>query len=147
MTARSRWLLLLALVAFASAICGVFVGKIVVDRPRPKETELHALLHGELKLTPQQHVKIDAIEARFAVRRKALELDMRAANARLAEAIEAEHGYGPKVTAAIDQSHVAMGALQKETLEHLFEMRAVLDSEQAKMFDSTVVKALTADAR
>lgn len=29
MTARSRWLLLLALVAFASAICGVFVGKIV----------------------------------------------------------------------------------------------------------------------
>ncbi len=51
------------------------------------------------------------------------------------------------MTAAIDQSHVAMGALQKETLEHLFEMRAVLDPEQAKRFDSTVVKALTADAR
>ncbi|MDZ4136947.1 MAG: periplasmic heavy metal sensor, partial [Paracoccaceae bacterium] len=83
----------------------------------------------------------------FAVRRKALELDMRAANARLGEAIEAEHGYGPKVTAAIDQSHKTMGQLQMETLEHLFEMRAVLDPEQAKMFDSTVVKALTADAR
>jgi Spy/CpxP family protein refolding chaperone len=105
------------------------------------------VLHKTLKLTPQQHGKIDAIEARYAVRRKALEFEMRAANARLAEAIEEEHGYGPKVTAAIDHSHTVMGALQKETLEHLFAMREVLNPEQAKMFDSTVVKALTADAR
>lgn len=143
----SRRLLLLALVAFAAAICGVFIGRIIADRPRASETELHALLHNKLELTAQQQVKIDAIEARFAVRRKALDLEMRAANARLAEAIESEHGYGPKVTAAIDHSHVAMGELQKETLEHLFAMRAVLNPEQAKMFDSTVVKALTADAR
>ncbi|HQV04507.1 MULTISPECIES: periplasmic heavy metal sensor [unclassified Novosphingobium] len=142
-----RQLLLLALVAFASAICGVFIGRLVADRPRASETELHALLHSELELTSQQQVKIDAIEARFAVRRKALELEMRAANARLAEAIEIEHGYGPKVTAAIDQSHLVMGEMQKETLEHLFAMRAVLNPEQAKMFDNTVVKALTADAR
>lgn len=143
----SRRLLLLALVAFAAAICGVFIGRVIADRPRASETELHALLHNKLELTAQQQVKIDAIEARFAVRRKALDLEMRAANARLAEAIESEHGYGPKVTAAIDHSHVAMGELQKETLEHLFAMRAVLNPEQAKMFDSTVVKALTADAR
>jgi nickel and cobalt resistance protein CnrR len=91
-TLGSRWLLLLALVAFVSAICGVFIGRYVADRPRASETELHALLHRELELSPQQHVKIDEIEARFAVRRKALELEMRAANARLAEAIEAEHG-------------------------------------------------------
>lgn len=143
----SRWLLLLALVAFVSAICGVFIGRFVADQPQARETELHALLHSELKLSAQQHVKIDEIEARFAVRRKALELEMRAANARLAEAIEAEHGYGPKVTTAIDQTHLVMGEMQKETLEHLFAMREVLNPEQAKMFDSTVVKALTADAR
>jgi len=40
-----------------------------------------------------------------------------------------------------------MGEQQKETLEHLFAMRSVLAPQQAKMFDSTVVKALTADAR
>lgn len=40
-----------------------------------------------------------------------------------------------------------MGELQKETLEHLFAMRAVLNPDQAKLFDSTVVKALTVDAR
>lgn len=143
----SRRLLLIALVAFASAICGVFLGWLVTDRSQASETELHALLHSDLRLTSQQQVKIDAIEAQFAVRRKALELEMLAANARLAEAIEAEHGYGPQVTAAIDQSHLVMGEMQKETLEHLFAMRAVLNPEQAKMFDNTVVKALTADAR
>ena len=143
----SRRILFIALIAFVFAIAGVFIGRLVSDQPRANETELHALLHSELELTPQQEVKIDAIEARFAVRRKALELEMRAANARLAEAIEEEHGYGPKVTAAIDQSHIVMGQLQKETLEHLFAMREVLNPEQAKMFDSTVVKALTADAR
>ena len=143
----SRRIWLIALIAFASAVAGVFVGRLISEQPRANETELHAVLHKTLKLTPQQHGKIDAIEARYAVRRKALEFEMRAANARLAEAIEEEHGYGPKVTAAIDHSHTVMGALQKETLEHLFAMREVLNPEQAKMFDSTVVKALTADAR
>ena len=40
-----------------------------------------------------------------------------------------------------------MGDLQKETLQHLFAMRSVLDRDQAAMFDKRVVKALTADAR
>lgn len=142
-----RRVFLIALVAFVSALAGVFIGRYIADQPRAKETELHAVLHEQLKLNSQQHTKVDAIEAKFSVRRKALELEMRAANVRLAEAIAEEHGYGPKVTAAIDHSHVIMGELQKETLEHLFAMRAVLNPEQARMFDSTVVKALTADAR
>ena len=143
----TRRILLLVLVVFIAAIAGVFIGRIVADQPKASETELHALLHKELDLTAQQHSKIDAIEARFAARRKALEFKMRAANAHLAEAIELEHGYGPQVTAAIDHTHMIMGELQKQTLEHLFAMRSVLTPQQAKMFDSTVVKALTADAR
>ena len=67
--------------------------------------------------------------------------------ARLAEAIEAEHGYGPKVTAAVDHVHHVMGEMQKSTLEHLFEMRAVMNPDQARRFDKSVVKALTAEAR
>ncbi len=51
------------------------------------------------------------------------------------------------MTEAIDHTHDVMGTLQKETLEHLFEMRAVLNREQAQEFDESVVKALTADAR
>ena len=143
----SRRLLIFGLVAFLAALAGVLAGRFVVEAPRASETEWHALLHSQLKLSPAQQVKIDRIEAKFALRRDALELDMRAANIRLAQAIEAEHGYGPRVTEAIDETHRVMGELQKETLQHLFAMRVVLDREQAAMFDKSVVKALTADAR
>ena len=143
----SRRLLIIGLIAFLAAMAGVFVGRILVDAPRANETELHALLHRELKLSADQEKKIHLIEARFAARRDALELEMRAANIRLAQAIDAEHGYGPQVTEAIDETHKVMGDLQKETLQHLFAMRGVLDREQAAMFDKRVVKALTADAR
>ena len=143
----SRRLLLVGLIAFAAAIAGVFVGRLVSDAPKANETELHSLLHDQLDLTPAQDAKIDRIEADFTRRRRALELEMRASNVRLAEAIKAEQGYGPRVTEAIDHTHDVMGTLQKETLVHLFAMRAVLDRDQAKMFDESVVKALTADAR
>jgi hypothetical protein len=40
---------------------------------------------------------------------------------------------------------MAMGQLQKETLEHIFAMRALLRPDQVAKFDAAVVKALTAD--
>ncbi|MFV1062052.1 periplasmic heavy metal sensor, partial [Klebsiella pneumoniae] len=91
----------------------------------------------------QLHVREEA----FAVRRRALELEMTAENARLAEAITAEHGNGPRVAAAVDASHRTMGELQKETLAHIFAMRALLKPDQAAKFDAAVTKALTEDAR
>ncbi|MBL0768111.1 periplasmic heavy metal sensor [Sphingopyxis sp. XHP0097] len=142
-----RRLLLVGAVAFAACFAGVFLGQRVADTPNPNETELHAVLHDRITLTAAQKARIDKIEADFAVRRHALEQEMRASNIRLAKAIEAEQGYGPRVTEAIDHTHDVMGTLQKETLEHLFEMRAVLNREQAQEFDESVVKALTADAR
>lgn len=66
---------------------------------------------------------------------------------RLAEAFQAEHGYGPQVTVAIDQSHRDMGELQKETLAHIFAMRAMLKPDQARKLDQVVVEALTADSQ
>jgi hypothetical protein len=49
----------------------------------------------------------------------------------LARAIEQSDGDGPPVQAAVDHFHVAMGALQKETIAHVFEMRSVLTPAQA----------------
>lgn len=143
----TKRLLLIAVIAFVAAAAGVFAARTYVDAPRKSESELHALLHDQLSLDAAQTAKIEALEARHATRKKALELEMRAANARLAEAIDAEHGYGPQVTAAVDHVHHVMGEMQKEVLEHLFAMRAVLNPEQASIFDRTVVKALTAEAR
>lgn len=142
-----RRLLLVAIVAFMAALGGVLAGRALLEPKQQTETELHAVLHKQLDLDSVQEAKIEAIERRFTVRRKALELEMRAANAHLAEAIQTEHGYGPQVTAAIDHTHMVMGEMQKETLEHLFAMRAELRPEQAAMFDRTMVKALTRDGR
>ncbi|MFX9680513.1 periplasmic heavy metal sensor, partial [Acinetobacter baumannii] len=81
------------------------MGRAFISHQAPVENELHVLLHHDLDLDSAQRTRMDEIERRFAVRRQALELELRADNARLADAIEAEHGYGPAVSAAVDRSH------------------------------------------
>jgi hypothetical protein len=147
MTSR-RAGVLIAVVAFLSAIAGTFAGRaLFADRAGSDGTALHRLLHEKLDLDAGQQAALDRLEARFATRRQALEMEMRADNARLAEAIEAEHGNGPQVAAAIDRSHRAMGELQKETVAHVFAMRKLLRPDQAERFDKAVVKALTQTAQ
>lgn len=138
--------LLIAAIAFAAALAGVYVGR-QIFRPAEPGAELHDLLHEQLQLDPGQHARIEELESRFAVRRRALELELRADNARLADAIAAEHGNGPAVAAAIERSHHVMGELQKETLAHLFAMRRLLHPDQAAKFDRAIMKALTEEAR
>ena len=142
-----RRTIIIAIIVFLAAIGGVVAGRLIVDQPVPPENELHALLHNGLDLDATQHEKLQALEKQFAIRKQALELEMRADNAKLAAAIENEHGYGTEVAAAVDQSHMAMGELQKETLEHIFAMRALLRPNQVAKFDAAVVKALTADQK
>lgn len=135
------------MVSFAAAVAGVFIGRVIFPLTPKPGTELHALLHDELALDAKQHARLEVLEQRFAVRRSALELEIRASNARLADAIEAEHGNGPQVTAAVEASHQAMGELQKQTLAHVFSMRALLHPDQASKFDRAVVNALTDERR
>lgn len=142
-----RRAVIIAVIAFLAAIAGVLIGRALLPAPSQTGAELHGLLHDKLTLDAQQHAKLDALEATFSVRRKALELELRADNARLAEAIENEHGFGPRVAAAVDACHMTMGKLQKATLEHVFAMRSLLKRDQTAVFDQAVVKALTADAR
>lgn len=138
---------LVALVAFAAALAAVLVARVWMA-PGPRvESEVHSLIHTRLKLDESQEQRIHALEADFAKRRAAMEAEMRADNARLAQAIAAEHGYGPKVSEAVDRSHHVMGMLQKETLKHIFAMRAVLRPDQAAQFDAAVVKVLTEPVR
>lgn len=146
MSLGSRRLWLSAAAAFLAALAGVLIGRSISDQRPEQASALHELLHDELGLDAQQLARIEGLESQFAIRKRALELELRADNARLAAAIEAEHGYGPRVTAEIDRSHKAMGELQKATLAHIFAMRAVLRPDQAEKFDRAVVKALTADA-
>lgn len=146
MSTRAR-LILCVIAAFIAAIGGVFVGRALLPAPAQPGAELHDVLHHRLALDANQEARLKELEQRFAVQRRALELELRADNARLAEAIEAEHGNGPRVAAAVDRSHAAMGELQKATLAHIFAMRQLLRPDQTAQFDRAVVKALTDDAR
>ncbi|RIA37369.1 heavy-metal resistance protein [Hephaestia caeni] len=145
MTARR--IALVTVLAFLAAMIGVVVGRHFVEPAPQPGAELHAVLHDQLRLDAAQEQRLHTLEEAFAVRRRALELEMRAENARLAEAITAEHGNGPRVAAAVDASHRTMGELQKETLTHIFAMRSLLRPDQAAKFDAAVTKALTEDAR
>ncbi|MAO49306.1 MAG: nickel-cobalt-cadmium resistance protein nccX [Pusillimonas sp.] len=72
---------------------------------------------------------------------------MQAANARLAAAIDADKAYTEEVQAAIEDFHGAMGALQRETIVFVLEMREVLTPEQQVRFDATVTATLTQPGR
>ena len=146
MTSLRQTMLVVAL-AFVAAIAGVVLGRQILAPTHHAGGELHAVLHEQMSLDETQERRLHALEQSFAKRRQALEQEMRTENRQLAQAIAAEHGNGPRVAAAVDASHRTMGTLQKETLVHIFAMRALLRPDQAAKFDAAVTRALTEDAR
>ncbi len=66
---------------------------------------------------------------------------IRLANMELAQAILTDKTDSPRVRAAIAKIHEAQGELQNATVQHVFEMRAVLQPEQYEKLLN-----LTADA-
>ncbi len=143
----ARYPLLVIVVAFVAAFAGILAGRTLIAHQPPIENQFHTLMHEELNLDARQKEQLAALEKRFALRQALYEREMRQDNRELAGAIASEKGYGPQVAQAIDKSHVAMGMLQKQTMQHLFAMRAILNQEQAARFDAAMVKALTAPAR
>ncbi len=106
------------------------------------EASLDEVLHHQLDLTPDQNARIEALEHDFHTRRRALEAEMEAANRDLAAALARQHSYGPEARQAIGRFHVAMGALQEASVQHILAMRAVLTPAQAKRFDAVISKTL-----
>jgi Spy/CpxP family protein refolding chaperone len=142
-----RNLLITVILAVLAAGGGAWICAYYVISHQVAAPSLHDMVHRDLDLTSEQSRKLDAIEDRYAVERRALAADVRAANGELADAIREGHADSPKVEAAIDHLHMAMGALQKATIAHVFDMRAVLTQQQAKVFDAEVIAALTQEDR
>lgn len=133
--------LLVAIIAASAALGASWLSRSLTEHGHGGE--LHAFIHDHLDLDAAQTKKIEELEAQFSERKRLLEGQLRQANAELARAMANEHQYGPRVAAAVDHSHMAMGELQKATLEHVFAMRAILRADQATRFDEAVDKALT----
>lgn len=135
--------ILVAFVSAAVALGASWASRSLLAPPQHHSSDLHAFMHHQLDLDAGQEAQIAVLEARFASRRTELEAKLRQANAELARAMASEHQYGPRVAAAVDHAHMAMGDLQKATLEHVFAMRALLRRDQAARFDEAVARALT----
>jgi Spy/CpxP family protein refolding chaperone len=142
MTRLLRPLLLTVLLAAIAGAIGAWGGARYVLQ-RHQQPSLHGFVHEELALTSDQERKLAVIEQDFAVRRRAREAELRAANAELAAAIQARHTYSPDVQSAVERFHHAMGELQKETILHVLAMRTVLTADQAAKFDRRISEALT----
>lgn len=142
----SRGVLLTLLLAALAGAGGAWIGSRFFVR-QDHAPSLHELVHEELKLSPDQERRLEVLEQDFAVKRRAREAELRAANAALAAAIQARHEYSPEVQAAVERFHHAMGELQKETILHVLAMRQVLTAEQAAKFDRRISEALTEQAQ
>lgn len=69
--------MLIAIVAFVAALGGVWTGRELFPSPPSPGVELHSLLHDGLELDDTQKAKLEMLESRFAVRRRALELELK----------------------------------------------------------------------
>jgi Spy/CpxP family protein refolding chaperone len=147
MTSGLRNLLITIALVVVAAGGGAWVCARYVVSHHAEGSSLHDMVHKDLDLTPDQSRRLDAIEKRYAVERTRHEEDIRAANRELALAIQKGEKDSPEVDAAIDHLHVAMGALQKATIAHVFEMRAVLTPDQARKFDKEITATLTQEGR
>ncbi len=143
MSTAARLIAAVAFLTISAAGLGFWVGSTRQQEHHVHSGGLDEILHRNLGLTPDQEKQIGALEAKFALDRKDLEAQMRAANRNLARALANEHVFGDQAKEAIGRFHVAMASLQEQTIIHVLAMRAVLTPDQAERFDKTVLEALT----
>ena len=142
MNSARRAIALTVALAFFSGVSGAFVGTKLLAPKASRDNALHALLHRKLNLSQAQDNDIADEEKRFAVVRSQLEAGAHSANVELAKAIQTSKRDGPEVQMAIEHVHITLGNYQKETISHIFRMRAMLTPKQAEIFDRSVAQAL-----
>jgi len=103
-----------------------------------KTVGLHDKIHTQLVLDKSQNAKLHALEAAFSAKKMALEMRMKKTNARLSAAMQASHDMSPDVLAAKADYVQTLDELQTLSIEHIFAMRGLLNTEQALRFDEIV---------
>ena len=106
-----------------SASCGACANTSTACTP-------HDWLHNELQLTAEQKKTLEPIETRFHEDYERANTQLQEANRELARTLGQTKIFSPEVSAAIEKVHHRMGELQKLSIQHLFEMKAVLTPEQ-----------------
>jgi len=125
-------------------LAGVWMGITLFASDQDDAPSLHAIVHHELHLSPEQDALIEELEAAFAVRRSALEAEMADARQAMGEALLEDQELSDQVSLHAQAIHSAMGELQVETLSHILAMRAVLTDDQRASFDARLADAFDA---
>lgn len=147
--ARNLWrnTLLAVVLSFLSGFAGVWIGLKVLPGQRPATVNLHVQIHRDLSLNAGQKATLHQLEAQYARSRVRYREKLKAANARLAEAIRKHHDLSPEVQLAEQNYLKVLGDFQTETLRHIFAMRAILSPAQAQEFDALMLRSLHDIAR
>jgi hypothetical protein len=147
---RSRLLpLAFALVAIAiiSAASSFLTLRVVNQASAQPAVDYHAWIHKKLEMTPEQERRSLNSERRYEETKWHLDEVIRLANGELARSILKDKSYSPQVEKSVAEIHTAMGQLQKATLEHIFELKEVLDAEQYERLIELTVQGLSENTR
>lgn len=139
MTLRGKWMI--AAMLFSVALAGG-TAWLVTDWTLHRhgeshahdhaETDFHSWMHQHLDITPEQHEKLEPIEAEFEKQRTRLKAGIRASGLEVAAIISATEVDDAKLKAALERLNHAQGELQRMTLDHFFAMKRYLRPAQAK---------------
>lgn len=137
----------LAAIAIISAASSFLTLRMVSrDQGHPAE-DYHEWIHKKLNMTPEQERRSLTSERRYEETKRHLEEVIRLANSELAERILKDKSYSPLVEKSVAEIHSAVGQLQKATLEHIFELKEVLDAEQYGRLIELTAQGLSENTR
>lgn len=122
--------------------CGFAIGNYFKDSQMDHLEASHEAFHDLLGLTEEQLIKLEPIEAKFAEEKAYHRDQLHRANRALGDIMLKEKSFTPEVQQAVEKVHDAMGELQNATLTHFFDMRAILDENQARIFDDYVADVM-----
>lgn len=123
-------------------LSGFFIGNYIESDHDESLEASHDDFHEMLGLTSDQLEKLVPIEKEFAKKKAYYKNQIRSANMELGDIMQKEKSFTPEVQAAVEKAHAAMGELQNITLIHFFDMRDLLNEDQAQIFDNYVADVM-----
>jgi Spy/CpxP family protein refolding chaperone len=139
----TRGLIFLVLVAAIAGTACWFTARYLNRIIHVEKDDAHAWIHTQLGITKAQEKALEPIEQRYAEQKKHYGELLRIANAELGKAILEDRSDSERVKAAVAQIHQAQGELQNATLQHIFEMKAVLTPQQYEKLLRSTADALS----
>lgn len=133
-----RSALLVIALSFIAGVIGILLGHKYIMPNAGQAIGLHDQIHKQLILNKAQNDKLHILEEMFSTKKAALEERMKAANSELSVAMQVAHKMSPEVQAAKTEYVQTLDELQTLTIEHIFAMRGLLNTEQALLFDEIV---------